>query len=482
MIDALIVAGYLGLMVTLGWRSRNQSADSYWVAERRYGTRRITASLVATVFGASATLGIIGLGYTHGLTGAWWALIGALALLVLGLALAARVRSLKVYTLPDILARAYGKSVSVPAAVMIVISWCGIVAAQMIAGARLVGGILPLDYGTALAGIAIVFVVYTYWGGQLSVIRTDYWQFGLFLGGLIICVVLAMVSVGGRLASAPTDHWSFPVSASFGWYDLVVFYPLIVGLPYLVGPDIYSRIFSARDASTAKRSILWAALAMIPISFVLALLGILIRISFPDVAPDAALPTALSGLAPIGLVGLITAGFLAAVMSSADTTLVSAATIFSLNLAGAGARMSQDQQLRLTRVAVLVIGFVAWLIAQFQGGIISSLLLGYTVFVGGVVMPTLASFCKPALRVTRRGAMWSVIVGGTTALIGGIGDGTFVRSIMGNEVDAQLASVLGSRYTSIAPILIGAVVMLSVSYLDRDGLEVSLNGRGGNGD
>jgi Na+/proline symporter len=68
MVDLVVVIGYFCVMLFVGWRSRRQSADGYWVAERRYSTGRITLSLVATIFGASSTIGVIGLGYSRGLT------------------------------------------------------------------------------------------------------------------------------------------------------------------------------------------------------------------------------------------------------------------------------------------------------------------------------------------------------------------------------------------------------------------------------
>jgi SSS family solute:Na+ symporter len=424
---------------------------------------------VATVFGASSTLGIIGLGYSRGLTAAWWSLIGACALLAFGLTLASRVRALKVYTLPDILRRAYGRGVSAPAAVMIVIAWCGVVSAQMQAGARLLSAVLPFDYSIALTATAAVFVLYTFWGGQLSVIRTDAWQLTLFVGGLLACVVLAAVSLRtaapAALGSLPAGHLQFPVSHEFGWYQLLIFYPLIVGLPYLAGPDIYSRMLCARHNDTARRSALIAAAAVVPVSFVLALLGLLARAQIPDVPPDAALPALLSELAPIGLAGLITTGFLAAVMSSADTTLVSAATIFSLNVVGARNNVTHSRQLKWTRSSVLGLGLVAWLIAWSQPGIIASLVLAYTVFVGGVVAPTLASFYRNQLAVTASGAMWAVIVGGGSALIGVIRDGSIMRSLLGTSGSAFFERVLGPGYPNILPILLSVITLVGVSRL-----------------
>ncbi|MEJ2206416.1 MAG: sodium:solute symporter family protein, partial [Gemmatimonadota bacterium] len=165
MIDLALVSCYLAVMLLVGWRSRKGTPDSYWVAERRYGSRRVAASLVATIFGASSTVGIIGLGYSRGLTGAWWALIGGVALIPFGLFLAWRVRRLKVYTLPDILSQAYGHRVAIHGALVIVVAWCRVVAAQIVAGALLLGSVSAMSFQTSVALIAVAFTLDTFWGG-----------------------------------------------------------------------------------------------------------------------------------------------------------------------------------------------------------------------------------------------------------------------------------------------------------------------------
>ena len=148
MIDLLIVGGYFAVMLVIGWRARGAAPETYWVAGRRYGTAPVSASLVATIFGASSTVGIIGLGYERGLTGAWWSLIGGVALIPFAFLLAGRVRRLEVITLPDILQRAYGNRVSVTGAGIIVLAWCGVVAAQIVAGALLLGSVLAIKLRT----------------------------------------------------------------------------------------------------------------------------------------------------------------------------------------------------------------------------------------------------------------------------------------------------------------------------------------------
>lgn len=480
MVDLFIVGGYFAFLLTVGWRARGGSADAYWVGARKYGVFPVSASLVATIFGASSTVGIIGLGYSRGLTGAWWSLVGGVALIPFAFFLAERVRGQGVYTLPDILHEAYGRKVSMLGAGFIGVAWCGVVAAQIVAGALLVGSVFAMEFQVALAGVTLVFVLYTLWGGQLSVVRTDSWQIFLFVGALLATLFLVVktgppagalsgASLGALLTQVPEGHLSFPVSPEFGWYQVVVFYPLIVGMPYLVGPDIYSRILCAKDGGSARKAVLLAALAVIPLSLLLAGLGLLIRAQFPGLLPEEALPEALSALAPVGVKGFIVVGILGAIMSSADTTLISASTIVSLNVVAPLVGLGEKERLRLTRVLVVILGLVAWGIASFQREIIASLLLSYTVFVGGVAIPTLASFWRHRLGVTPVGAFWAVFAGGLTALLGEMNGGSFLRGILGEGGSDFMEMILGPEYGSILPVLTSAIVLVIVSRLSRRG-------------
>jgi SSS family solute:Na+ symporter len=470
MIDMIIIVGYFSFMIFVGWRSRLQSAECYWVAERRYHTARITTSLVATIFGASSTMGIIGLGYSRGLTGAWWSLIGGIALVPFALLLASRVRSLDVFTLPDILKNAYGEKVAVPAGLMISVAWCGVISAQLIAGGRLLGSLFPIDFQLSLVIVTVIFTLYTFWGGQLSVIRTDLWQFMLFMGGLFISLVFLLLSQGSTVSlwkQVPPGHFHFPVSTAFGWYEVLIFYPLIVGLPYLVGPDIYSRVLCAKDNRVATRSALQAALIVIPLSFLLALFGLVARARFPEIPAETVLPKTLDALIPIGLRGLIVAGFLGAIMSSADTCLLSASTIMSLNVIRPIYGAEKEKHLKITRVAVLALGFASWLIASQQQQIISSLLLGYTVFVGGVVFPTLATFFRKRIKITSWGALGAIVVGGGSAILAKIEGGALLKTILTHHGQEFLQKALGTHYLSILPIILSLLVMLGISRITR---------------
>jgi len=468
MLDLLIIVLYFIALLVIGWSRRGQSSDTFLIAGRRGSATKITLSLVATIFGASSTIGIIGLGYSRGLTGAWWALIGGIALIPFGLFLAAKVRAQRSITLPDILNRAYGNRVSIPAGLMISIAWCGIIAAQLIAGGRLISEVFSFDFQISLIIITAIFITYTFWGGQLSVVKTDSWQFGLFIFGVIVAGLYLLFNI--ELSSIPKEKLSFPVSEQFSWYQLLVFYPLIVGLPYLAGPDIYSRALCANDEKVAKRSSLIASGVVIILSLVLALIGILALVKFPGLKPEQALPVTLSELLPAGLKGIIVAGFLGAIMSSADTCLISASTILSRNVISPIFKLSNEREFVNTKIGIIIIGIVSLLIASQEQGIITSLLLGYTVFVGGVVLPTLGSFYKKRLCLTSTGAMWAVIVGGMVAIFGKVADGVVIKSLLTERGLAFLKTILGTQALSILPLALSMIVLFVVSRISKSRL------------
>jgi SSS family solute:Na+ symporter len=314
----------------------------------------------------------------------------------------------------------------------------------------------------ALATVAVVFVLYTLWGGQLSVIRTDAWQLLLFLGGLLASLFLVVRALVGRpepLAELPAGFLSFPTSPGFGWYQLLVYYPLIVGMPYLAGPDIYSRVLCARDGNEARRAALSAAALVAPIALLLATLGLLLHAVYPRLTPETALPSAVMALAPAGVRGLIVVGFLGAVMSSADTTLISASTILARNVVAPLACLDQNGALRLTRRFVVAVGVVAWALAAFEQGIIASLLLAYTVFVGGVALPTLVSFAPGALGVSPRWAMAAVGLGGGTALLGAVADGVWLERCLGDQGTVLLGTLLGPESARLLPVALSALTL-----------------------
>ncbi|MDD5723610.1 MAG: sodium:solute symporter family protein [Syntrophales bacterium] len=417
----IIAGAFLLGMILVGILSfkKIKNASSFFVADRKAGIPLVTGSLLATVIGASSTIGIAGLGYSKGLVGAWWMLVGAIGLLVLSVWFAERVRCYEVYTLPEILEKQYGgNAIRIIASVLIAAAWLGIIAAQIIAAGKILSALWPGQSVLLMIIAGSVFIIYTFLGGQYSILHTDLIQAALIITGVSICSVVGISAAGGlseMAAQLPPSYFSFPTAPNFGWTDLLTFL-FFVGATYMVGPDIYSRIFCSRDPRVARRSLVLTASVMIPTAFLITLAGIAARVLLPEIQPESALPALVIHTIPAGLSGLVIVSLLAAVMSSADTCLLTTSTIIAADVLAPLLKIGESNLIRVSRVCVIITGIFSLIIALKLQGIIASLLLGYTVYSAGLVIPILLGFYVHRFGLNAAGAIIAVTGGGASGL------------------------------------------------------------------
>jgi SSS family solute:Na+ symporter len=466
LVQLTIIVLYMVVMVVIGIVSRKpaQDADGFFVASRRGSTLWITGSLVATIIGGSATVGVAGLGFSRGLTGAWWLLVGSIGLVVLGLFLARRVRRFAVYTLPELAEKQYDRRVGLAASVLIVIAWLGVIAGQIVATGKILSALGIGDPALWMVIFTAVVVFYTALGGQYADIRTDLVQAVLIFIGIFAGLALLLSQLGGfaGLSSALSpDKFSFPLSSKFGPVDFIG-YLLLFGLPYVVGPDMYSRIFSARDEKTARASTLWAALFIAPIAFAAALVGMGAAVLFPGISSEQAFPMVAGSALPPLVGGLVLAGLVSATMSSADSCLLSASTILTVDIVKRfKPSLGERRVLLIARWGIVILGLLSLLLALALKGVISSLMFAYTVFTAGVIIPVLFGFYKNKLRVTPAGALAAIIGGGGTALISKL---PTLADVSGVPLISNLVAI---KHLDLWSLAVSAVLLFLVSFLDN---------------
>ncbi|MCI5778398.1 MAG: sodium:solute symporter family protein [Lentisphaeria bacterium] len=398
---------YLAVVVLIGLRcTRNvRNADDFYVAGRRAGALNVAGSLLATVLGSSAILGSVDFAYVKGWAGAWFMLCGALGLTALFFMTKA-LASFRVYSLPELLGKFYGPRVRRVSSGVIALAWLGVIGAQLIGAGMITGTICGIPYRSAVALIALALAVYTATGGQFSIIRTDLFQLAFVLTGIVGMFVMLFFR-HPKLEALPM------ISAKFTLSDLAV---MIVAYSstYLVGPDIYSRLFCARDLSTARRSLLVAVAVLVPMAFILAYLGIY-GANFHRAAGGGNVLFAIANAEfsrPMTLLLYFT--ILSAIMSSADTTLFTASALLSQFFVpdiGGNAR-----SIRVTRICVVCIAGTACGIALFNKSILDVLLFALSIYSGAFVLPT--AWVLLGLPSSRKHGVCAMIVGGSLALAG----------------------------------------------------------------
>ncbi len=397
-----VLALWLALHPLAGWlmrRARRSSGD-YLVAGRTASPIMAATSLLATIFGASAVMGTAGLAYAHGWSALVWLASGAAALWILSF-FVSRMPMDRAFSLPDLLGLQGGPYMRMAAAGVIVPAWVGIVAAQLAAVGKLAGAGHPVESAvlTLLAGVGVGG--YVFWAGQRGVLRTDKWQFALFAGIVLLIAgsLWGSANVGRQVA--------VPVVSLPPLRMLEI--ALVVGFPFLIGPDIYSRLLTVNHPSGRVQALRLAALGVLILALCITFVGLTARVVLPGIDGEN-LWIALAEWQWGGWGRMVVViGLSAAILSSADTCLLSAATIVSFDL------MRRDQP----RIVGLWAGFLALIsiaIALWMGGIIPALLLSYTVYTSGLAVPAVAALLirKPLPAIT---GVVTMMAGGTTGLI-----------------------------------------------------------------
>ena len=440
---------YLAAMLALGALNvrRADSADGFFVAARQGSPSLVAASLLATIVGASATTGMAARAFTDGLPAAWWLLVGVPGLLLLAFVFAKRVRDTGVFTLPELLEQQYGGPIKQVASAAIVLAWLGVIAAQLVGSAAVLRHVLGSSGDGWLWAVAIVLVAYTASGGQRSVLRTDAWQLGMLLCGLFVALLGGLRQVGGVAglrASLPPELLQFPVNEAMP-AGKVASWLVTIGLMYTVGPDMVSRLLCARSGQAAKQAAGMAGLALVPIAFCVAGLGLVAKVVAPDGPANQALLASLDATLPAWAMGWMAAALLAAMMSSGSTCLLTAATILVVDVRGRPA--DGTDLVRQTRWAILAVGLLATLVALWRADIIGSLMFAYSIYAGGVVVPVMLGFWRKELRLTSGGALAAVIVGGGVALRGAMTHHDWAVAAIGSSA---LVLLLSRRWRSLA--------------------------------
>jgi len=432
MVIYLSIAVYIALMILIGIVSARKirSEGDYYVAGKRGNLWQITGSLLATILGSSAILGTADLALTKGWA-ASWLLISASAGLFLLVPFSMVVRRQGKYTLPQMIGDFYGNEAKIISSFIISFAWIGIIAAQIIGAAKILNGFTGLDYSVAVWGSGAVFIFYTVIGGQLSVLKTDMYQTAIILVGILVTALYIFFSE--PVSPMAMTSLKFPFNEGFHAFDLIVLL-LTYSTTFVVGPDIYSRIFCAENEHIARKSVLISAIILIPFSLCITFLGVFAAYKFPELhlqKGSALIPVMVNAL-PEWAAGLLIAALLSAVMSSGSTALLTSATIISDPISKG---LDQKNSMRNTKAIMLIIGTLSIILSLNIQSIIQSLLIARTIFSGAFIVPTAAGLL--GFRTSKIRSSTAMIIGGTIALTGKI------VALSGKSITGNLLIITG---------------------------------------
>jgi sodium/pantothenate symporter len=465
-VERVLVVLYLIGCVAIGvFASRRVfgSRDEYWVAGRRIGTTVNAMAIMASLASGGSIIGVMGLAYSQGIPATLALFAGAVIGFPLASVLVARqLRTFGKYTITDFLTFRYPSALVqylVPS--LIVVAFSIYIVAQLKAAGITATALLGIPYDMALVMATLVFVVYVSFGGMVAITWTDVIQ-GLLM--LIVVVGTAMVMiwrVGSpmelmRQATSVAPELGrisqHPVSSYLGYF-------LIWATAIPVIPHIVMRVFTAKDANSARLSLNIAMLAY----SVMILAAVLVVVPvgktlYPGLEDaDQLFLRVMESEFPTLIRGLAVAAVLAAVMSTTDALLLACSSAIAHDILGHFFRgRASEKTLSAIRIgAAWFIGGLALYWALSPPELITRF---YTAGVGllsaSLFVPTIAGLWWK--RANLSGGIASLVLGATTYVLVYFGVFDFgLAPIVVALLASSLGMAIGSRFGGQDPAAIG---------------------------
>jgi SSS family solute:Na+ symporter len=475
-IDVVIVAVYLVTITIFGsWIGRFIKTDEdFFLGGRNLPWWAIGMSMVVSDIGALELVGVAGMAYTYGIAVANFDWIGCIpAMVVAAFIFIPYYWRAKVFTVPEFLGRRYNQFVRS----LVALIW-GVFFLFMLGiffyTAALTMNILcgwPINFSIIL--IATAVGIYTFFGGLSAVVFLDSIQCVILFIGSFIILGIAMFKVGGYselvdTVSSMGDNWSQhfnllvpPDTATpFGWASVLFGLTFVLSPAYWLGNQaIVQRNLAARSEYEAKKSVLWGGFLKLFIPIILVGPGIAGVALHPGLAKgDDIFPTLIHDLLPPGLVGIVFAAFLAALISSVDSYLNSAATLWTKDIYQKFIKPDKSER------HYLIVGRTLTLVFVVTGVFLAPITAKFP-HIFGYMQTMLSIFQGPLLAIIVLGLLWRRANG--KGAIAGLCLGVATSSTLFAIQDKLFTAPEPFLYIAWWAFLVGLVVTIVVSLLTK---------------
>jgi SSS family solute:Na+ symporter len=433
-LDLVVLLGTtLGVAAFGMYMGRREAGTSdYFLAGRSLAWWAVAGSILGSNVSSHHLVGMMGAGMKEGFAQAnfeYGAIIGLLVLCYFFLPL---YRRMGVYTLSEYLGRRYDHRsqllYSISNMAFVVIQMCATLMLGALTIERLThGSAYAVTFPAAVWGLALVAAAYTGFGGLKAVVYTDVVQSVLLVGGSGVLAFLAIhhPSVGGisgLLASQPERfHVFFPADhAELPWTGVMTGLMILHFNYWGTNQFIVQRALGARSGWDARLGVITAGFFKLLIPLLCIVPG-MAAVHILSVDPQTESDTAFAGLtrlllpAGYGLVGLVMAGLIGAILSTIDSMMNSTATLFTfdvyrryINPTASEQRLIWVGRVAMTTVVAAAIA-LALTFGEARSGIFNTMVSYESYLVPGVLVAFLAGIFQAS--VTRSGAVACILAG-----------------------------------------------------------------------
>jgi len=390
-IDLVIIIAYLLGIMAIGILVSHKgktTAKEFFLAGRTLPWPMVGCALFAANISTIHLVGLASAGYNSGLVIGNFEWMAAFCLIILGLVFAPFYFKSKISTLPEYLEKRYSPgSRTIMAFIAIVSALLIHIGISLYAGAKVFEYFFDIPVGYSIVIISVVTVIYTVVGGLKAVVVTETIQTVVLLFGAVAITLTALFALPSHgietfaqfKEAIKPDQLSMihPIYNAqgrlneFSWLSVLLGYP-ILGIWYWCSDQtIVQKVLGAKTLKDAQAGPLFAGFLKILPVFLMVLPGIFGYVLFKDkigTDNDSTLQVLINELISPGWKGLITAGMLAALMSTIAAALNSCATLTAVDIVKRiKPETSEQRQVFIGRVSACVVMVLAMLWST-QGG------------------------------------------------------------------------------------------------------------------
>jgi len=438
-IDVGVIVAYFLAIVVIGIyvSRRTRSGEDLFLAGRSLTWGVIGFSLFASNISSTTMIGLSGQAYSSGISVANYEWMASVVLVFMAIFFIPFFIKTRISTVPEFLQKRFdARSRNYFSALTIFLTIFVDTAGSLYAGAIVVQVFFPeVSIWTTCVVLSLLAGLYTAAGGLKAVVFTDVLQAVVLLIGSTVMAYMVFAEFDfswSAISSAlPEENLSLirPLDdPALPWLGTLIGVPILGFYFWCTNQFIAQRILGARSVEDAQRGALLGGLLKLPILFIMVIPGAAAVLLYPNL-PDSDLvfPVLVTELLPVGIVGLVLAGLMAAIMSSIDSALNSASTLIIKDFVEPRkSDMDPRQVAKYGRWATIMFMVIAasWapMIQNFEG-LFSYLqqALSY------VVPPVVAVFLWGMFwqRGSAQGAFWTLVLGH------GLSMGIFVLTQLG---------------------------------------------------
>jgi SSS family solute:Na+ symporter len=443
----LFCLALIGIVVWVS-RMKEDTSSDYFLAGRDATWLAIGSSIFASNIGSEHLVGLAGAGASTGMAMAHWEMHGWL-ILILGWVFVPFYARSGVFTMPEFLEKRYNAGARSFLSIISLVSYVLTkVAVTVYAGGIVFKQVLGIEtfmgidfFWISAIGLVVITGVYTVIGGMKSVLYTSILQTPVLLIGSIVILVVGLTKLGGwhemmeicrqnttPLGDSMTSLIRSKDDPQFPWTGVLLGSAIIGFWYWCTDQYIVQRVLSGRDQKQARRGAIFGGYLKLTPVFIFLIPGMIAyalnqKGLMTLTSSDAAFPTMVSNLLPIGLKGIVVGGLLAALMSSLASLFNSSATLFTVDFYQKYRPQAPEKELvkvgRIATVVVTILG-VLWIPVMKNLG---QVLYQYLQDVQSLLAPGIAAVFLLGVfwkRTSAQGGLWGLIIGfvlGMTRLV-----------------------------------------------------------------